>query len=108
MRRMIPEPLKPHRVDVYLLEGQTPAGSKYTAPAKDAGTLGTHCLVEDKIRSVRTPSGDAVQSSRAVYLDQLEVPLHSEVDYLGDRRDVVATAQARVGHRLAHTVLYLA
>ena len=102
-RRVIPEPLKPHRVDLYLFEGESPAGPKF---GEKLARL--HVLVEDKVRLVRAASGDQVQSTRAVYLDQLEVPLRSEVDYVGSRRAVVAVAQGRHGTRLAHTVLYLA
>lgn len=99
----IPEPLKPHRVDLYLFEGESPAGPKFGEPLTRV-----HVLVEDKIRLVRAADGDQVQSTRAIYLDQLEVPLRSEVDYGGDRRAVVGTAQGRINSRLAHTVLYLA
>jgi hypothetical protein len=99
----IPEPLKPHRVDLYPLLGTSPAGKTFGDKLERL-----HVLVEDKMRNVRTSSGDVVQSSRAVYLDQLEVTLGSEVDYLGDRREIVAISQGRIGTRLAHSVLYLA
>lgn len=99
----IPEPLKPHRVDLYPFEGEAPGGPRFGDPVTRL-----HCLVEDKLRLVRAATGDQVQSTRAIYLDQLEVPLRSEVDYLGSRRAVVAVAQARIGTRLAHSVLYLA